>query len=193
RAAGGGVAPERLGQSRRLGLDIAHRVAQLFGPLVRRLGRPDRLGVCANRLARDEGPPPAAGAAPAPRACHALLRAVSQTVPSRAAATRTMTDATSIQIRQAAQRSASVIGVLPGRGAVEVVAPIAGTIGAPETLLLGGASASLPRPPVLPRAVEELDRPVGRGLRLDVRPPARHLVRHVPTMLAIGLTVGKAS
>src|SRR5258705_7668227 len=122
-----------------------------------------------------------------------MLRAVNQIVTSKVAATRTTTDPTSIQTRQAAQRSASVIAVLPGRAAVEVITSITRTIAPPEPILLARRSAGLLGSHVLPHAVEELDRPVGRGLRLDVGPPARHLLRHVPAVLPVGLSVGPPS
>src|SRR5260370_17277246 len=129
-----------------------------------------------------------ASATPARRAWPAMLGAVNQTVTSKAAATRTMRDATSIQTRQAAQRSASVITVLPGRAVVDVVTSITRTITTPEPILLARRPAWLLGPHVLPHAVEELDRPVSRSLRLDVRPPARHLLPHVPALLPLALS-----
>src|SRR5215468_10777381 len=120
-----------------------------------------------------------------------MLRAVSQIVTSKAAATRITTTATSIQRRQVAQSSASPIGVLPSCAAVVVVAPISRAIAAPEPLLLIRWPARLLGSPVLPHAVEELHHPVGRCLRLDVRPSARHLTRHIPAVLTVGLAVGE--
>src|SRR5215470_6279215 len=118
-----------------------------------------------------------------------MLRAVSQIVTSKAAATRITTVATSIQSRQAAQSSASPIGVLPGCAAVVVVAPGSRAVPTPEPLLLAGRSTGLLGSQVLPHVVEELHRPVRRRLRLDVRPPARHLTGHVPAVLTIGVAV----
>src|SRR5258705_5791546 len=122
-----------------------------------------------------------------------MLRAFNQIVTSKVAATRTTTAPTNIQTRQAAQRSASVITVLPGRAAVDVVTSITRTIAPPEPILLARRSAGLLGPHVLPHAVEELDRPVGHGLRLDVGPPARHLLRHVPAVFPVGLSIGQPS
>src|SRR5260370_855113 len=85
------------------------------------------------------------------------IRAIKQIVNSKVAATRTTTDPTSIQTRQAAQRSASVIAVLPGRAAVEVITSITRTIAPPEPILLARRSAGLLGSHVLPHAVEELD------------------------------------
>src|SRR5262252_6984614 len=118
-----------------------------------------------------------------------MLRAVSQIVTSKAAATRITTTATSIQRRQVAQSSASPIGALPSCAAVVVIAPVSRAIAAPEPLLLIRWPARLLGSPVLPHAVEELHHPVGRCLRLNVRPPARHLTRHVPALLTVGLAV----
>src|SRR5262249_35441059 len=118
-----------------------------------------------------------------------MLRAVSQIVTSRAAATRITTTATSIQRRQAAQSSASPIGVLPSCAAVVVVAPISRAIATPEALLLAGWPARLLGSQVLPHVVEELHRAIRRRLRLDVRPAARHFPRHVPAVLTVGLSV----
>src|SRR5262249_23405308 len=120
-----------------------------------------------------------------------MLRAVSQIVTSRAAATRITTTATSIQRRQAAQSSASPIGVLPSCAAVVVVAPVSRAIATPEALLLAGWPARLLGSQVLPHVVEELHRAIRRRLRLDVRPAARHLPCHVPAVLAIGRAVGE--
>src|SRR5215470_7111738 len=120
-----------------------------------------------------------------------MLRAVSQIVMSKAAATRITTTATSIQRRQAAQSSASPIGVLPSCAAVVVVAPVSRAIASPEALLLAGWPARLLRSQVLPHVVEELHRAIRRRLRLDVRPAARHLPCHVPAVLAVGRAVGE--
>src|SRR5215467_10808164 len=118
-----------------------------------------------------------------------MLRAVSQIVTSKAAATRITTTATSIQRRQAAQSSASPIGVLPSCAAVVVVAPVSRPIASPEPALLTGWPAGLLGTKVLPHVVEKLHRPVRRRLRLNVRPPARHLAGHVPAVLSVGLAV----
>src|SRR5262245_12559663 len=121
-----------------------------------------------------------------------MLRAVSQIVSRRAAATRMTTAATSIQNPHAAHRSASAIEILPGRAAVRVVTPVARPIGPPEAIPLARRTARLLGPQVLPHAVEELDRSIARSLWLDVRPSARHLVGHVPAVLPIGLSIGEA-
>src|SRR6185312_15462890 len=118
-----------------------------------------------------------------------MLRAVSQMVTSNAAATAMTTAATSIQNRQAAQSSASVIGILPGDALIEVVASVPRAVSAPEALLLAGWPARLLRSHVLPHVVEELHRPVGHGLCLDVRPSAWHVLQDVPPMLAVGLAI----
>src|SRR5262245_3269540 len=120
-----------------------------------------------------------------------MLRAVSQIVTSKAAATRITTAATTIQSRQAAQSSASPIGVLPGCAAVVVVAPVPRPIRSPEPLLLTSGPAGLLGSQVLPHAVEELHGPVRRRLHLHVRPAARHLTHHVPTVLTVGFAVGE--
>src|SRR4029453_16622378 len=119
-----------------------------------------------------------------------MLRAVSQIVTSRPAATSTMAEATSIHRRQAAHRSALVMGVLPAGALVDVVASVAGSIAAPEAILLPGRPSGLLGAHVLPLGVEELDRLVRERLGLDVRPSAGNLAGDVPAMLAIGLTVG---
>src|SRR5262245_38163617 len=118
-----------------------------------------------------------------------MLRAVSQIVTSKAAATTITTTATSIQRRQDAQSSASPIGVLPSCAAVVAVAPVPRAIAAPEALLLAGWPARLLGSQVLPHVVEELHRAIRRRLRLDVRPAARHFPRHVPAVLTVGLSV----
>src|SRR6266545_2413595 len=120
-----------------------------------------------------------------------MLRAVTQMVISRPAATRTTADATSIHSRQAAHKSAPVIAVLTAGALVDVVPAVAGSIDAPEAILLTGRPSRLLGGHVLPLAVEELDRPVRERLRLDVRPSAGDLAGDVPAMLAIGLPVGE--
>src|SRR4030095_518622 len=135
----------------------------------------------------------ASRATTARRAWPAILRAVSQIVTSKAAATRMTTAATSIQIRQAAHRSALVIAVLPGRAPVYVVLAITWAVCSPEAVLPAGRPPRLLGPQVLPHAVEELDRPVGCRLRLDMGPAARHLPRHVPAVLPVGLAIGESA
>src|SRR5262250_3321398 len=122
-----------------------------------------------------------------------MLRAMSQIVTSRAAATRITTTATSIQRRQDAQSSASPISVLPSCAAVVVVAPVSRAIATPEALLLAGWPARLLGPKMLPHVVEELHRAICRRLRLNVRPPARHFAGHVPAVLTVGRAVGEPS
>src|SRR5262249_16345603 len=107
-------------------------------------------------------------------------------------ATRITTTATSIQRRQAAQRSASPIGVLPSCAAVVVVAPVSRAIAAPEALLLAGWPARLLGSELLPHLVAEVHRAVRRRLRLGGRPAARPLLCHVPAGLAVGRAVGES-
>src|SRR6185295_12828423 len=126
-------------------------------------------------------------AASARRAWPPMLRAVSQIAISSAAATSTIAAPTAIQRRQAAQSSASLIGVLPACAVVEVVAPVPGAVAAPEPVLLPRRASRLLRAQVLPDRVEELDRAVGNRLRLHVSPAARDLLTHVPAVLAGGL------
>src|SRR5262249_19511327 len=155
-----------------------------MGRTVSRRSRATSFVVCSSQigwvLARI-----ASAAARARRAWDAMLSAVSQMVTSSAAATAMTTAAIAIQKPQAAQRSASVIGALPRRAPVEVVAPDARAVAAPEAIPLGGRAAGLLRSLGLPHVVEELHHPIGGGLRRHPGPPARHLPEDVPAMLAI--------
>src|SRR5262249_9496598 len=112
-----------------------------------------------------------------------MLRAVSQIVTSNAAATRITTAAIPTQTRHRVQSSASVMAILLGRALVQIVPAASRSIDAPETFLLVRAPPRPLRAHMLPLRVEILDRLVHRGLRLDVRPAARHLAEHVPAML----------
>src|SRR4030095_10620882 len=118
-----------------------------------------------------------------------MLRAVSQIVRSSAAATAMMTVATSIQRRQAAQSSALVMGVLTRGALVDVVLPGAWSVHAPEAILLARRAPGFLRREVLPLAIEEFDRLVGKCLSLHVRPAARYLAGDVPPMLAVCLAI----
>src|SRR5262245_2575743 len=118
-----------------------------------------------------------------------MLRAVSQMVTSSAAATAMMTVATSIQRRHEAQRSALVMGVLTRGALVDVVLPGAWSVHAPEAILLARRAPGFLRCEVLPLAVEEFDRLVGKCLSLHVSPAARYLTGNVPAMLAVCLSI----
>src|SRR5262245_4269505 len=120
----------------------------------------------------------------------AMLRAVSQMVTSRAAATAMMTVATSIHRRHAAQRSALVMAVLTCRAPVDVVLPVTRAVYAPEPVSLTGRPPGFFRSEVLPLAVEELHGLVGKRLRLHVGPSAGHVARDVPAVLAVRFPVG---
>src|SRR5690242_18272547 len=112
-----------------------------------------------------------------------MLRAVSQIVTSRAAATAMTTVATTIHMRHAAQRSALVMGVLACGTLVVVVVPVARPVHAPEAIFLARRTSGFLRSEVLPLAVKELDRLVGERLRLHVGPSTRHFAGDIPAML----------
>ena len=137
-----------------------------FGHLVRRLQLPDRARVVANRLGRGERPARVGDDA-------------ARREPDRdqqAAATSTTADATSIQRRQAAQRSASVIAVLPGRRSRR--GSRGGTRGGRRPRSDPARRAAVPAsstPMCCHFAVEELDRPVRRASA-----PGRAPIRSAP-------------
>src|SRR5215211_5749515 len=76
---------------------------------------------------------------------------------------------------------------------VNVVTRLAGTRGSPEALFFALASSRLPRAPVLPFLIKELHefepgcRPGHR------RPSTRDLVGHVPSTLAIRVSIAEPS
>src|SRR5438093_8117937 len=101
-----------------------------------------------------------------------MLRAVSQIVTSSAAATAMTAAATSIQRRQAAQRSALVMGVLARGALIYIVFPVARPVHAPEAVFLTWRAPGFLRGELLPLGVEELHGLVGERLCLHVRPSA---------------------